>query len=83
MQIPKEGGRTWAMFMTAGGHFAGAIVRVSKPEGVDEGGMTKKGKAKKPVPDLEVLQHKTFHRYTSKRVLRIEAGTSTDIANST
>lgn len=65
MQTPKEGGRTWALFMTAGGHFAGAIVRVSKPEGADEGA-TKKGKQKKPVPDLEVLKHKTFHRYTSK-----------------
>ena len=57
------------MFMTAGGHFAGAIVRVSKPEGADDGGVTKKGKPKKPVPELEVLKHKTFHRYTSKYFL--------------
>ena len=54
------------MFMTAGGHFAGAIVRVSKPEGAEDGGVTKKGKPKKPVPELEVLKHKTFHRYTSQ-----------------
>ncbi|KAJ7918760.1 hypothetical protein B0H13DRAFT_1991605 [Mycena leptocephala] len=39
----QTGGRTWAMFMVAGGHFAGAI------------------------PDTEVLNHKTFHRYTTRR----------------
>lgn len=62
-----EEGRKWALFMTAGGHFAGAIVRVSKPEGEDEDtGLTKKGKPKKQKPDTEVLKHKTFHRYTSK-----------------
>lgn len=58
------------MFMVAGGHFAGAIARVSKPEDeADEeqeetGG--KKRKPKKPKPDTEVLKHKTFHRYTSQ-----------------
>lgn len=62
-----EEGRTWALFMTAGGHFAGAIVRVSRPDGEeDDGGLTKKGKPRKPKPDTEVLKHKTFHRYTSK-----------------
>lgn len=62
-----ESGRKWALFMTAGGHFAGAVVRVSRPDGEerDEGGLTKKGKPKKPKPDAEVLLHKTFHRYTS------------------
>lgn len=56
------------MFMVAGGHFAGAVVRVSKPEEEDEiedEGSTKKKKPKKPKPDTEVLKHKTFHRYTS------------------
>ena len=36
--------------------------------GEDEGDQvasTKKGKQKKPKPDIEVLKHKTFHRYTS------------------
>jgi hypothetical protein len=62
MQRPIE--RKWALFMTAGGHFAGAIVRVSNAEDdVDDG--AKKKKPKKPKPDIEVLNHKTFHRYTS------------------
>jgi hypothetical protein len=61
-----EEGRKWALFMTAGGHFAGAIVRVSSPEGEEDTGVTKKGKQKKQKPDTEILKHKTFHRYTSK-----------------
>ena len=56
-------GRKWAMFMTAGGHFAGAVVRVSKPEFDEES--TKQKRLKRPKPDTEVLLHKTFHRYTS------------------
>jgi len=55
--------------MVAGGHFAGAVVRVSKSEEddeiEDEGSTKKKKKLKKPKPDTEVLMHKTFHRYTS------------------
>ena len=59
-------GRKWAMFMTAGGHFAGVIVRVSKPGVEEEISKTAKQKRlKRPVPDTEVLRHKTFHRYTS------------------
>jgi hypothetical protein len=59
-------GRKWAMFMTAGGHFAGIVVRVSKPEVEEESSKTaKQRKLKKPEPDTEVLLHKTFHRYTS------------------
>jgi hypothetical protein len=68
MQQAVEDGRKWAMFMVAGGHFAGAVVRVSKSEEDDEnedGGITKKKKSKKLKPDTEVLKHKTFHRYTS------------------
>ncbi|KAL1943104.1 hypothetical protein VTO73DRAFT_4775 [Trametes versicolor] len=68
MQHGGEYGRTWALFMTAGGHFAGAIVRVKRPDGDDEDGApTKKGKAKRPKPEIEVLKHKTFHRYTTRR----------------
>lgn len=63
---PPEG-RTWAMFMVAGGHFAGAIVRVSRGEDDDEEDeKSRKKRAKKPKPETEVLLHKTFHRYTSK-----------------
>ncbi|EDR05664.1 uncharacterized protein LACBIDRAFT_302801 [Laccaria bicolor S238N-H82] len=77
MQAPQLEGRTWAMFMVAGGHFAGALVQVSQPkddveeEGAHgEGDTTGKGrkkKLKKPKPETEVLRHKTFHRYTTRR----------------
>ncbi|KAJ7257931.1 hypothetical protein B0H12DRAFT_1049329 [Mycena haematopus] len=64
----QTGERTWAMFMVAGGHFAGAIVRVSRgPEEDDNEEAQKKKKPKKPKPDTEVLKHKTFHRYTTRR----------------
>jgi hypothetical protein len=66
MQIGGEDGRTWALFMVAGGHFAGAVVRVSRPDDEDkEGDLGSKKKQKKPKPDIEILRHKTFHRYTS------------------
>jgi hypothetical protein len=73
-------GRTWALFMIAGGHFAGAVVRVSKTDAdleaeaeaaVDgngnDDGRKKKKKARAPRADVEVLAHKTFHRYTTRR----------------
>ncbi|KAI9511585.1 hypothetical protein F5148DRAFT_1170193 [Russula earlei] len=60
-------GRKWAMFMTAGGHFAGVIVRVSKPEIEEETLQTTKKRLKRERPDTEVLLHKTFHRYTTRR----------------
>ena len=69
MQQGRE--RKWALFMVAGGHFAGAVVRVSRSDAEEEeeeeegGGKTKK-KKKKPKQDAEVLRHKTFHRYTSE-----------------
>jgi hypothetical protein len=67
MQIPVPSGRKWAMFMVAGGHFAGAIVRVSRDaDEVEEIQHGRKAKQKKPKPDTEVLLHKTFHRYTSE-----------------
>jgi len=55
--------------MVAGGHFAGAVVRVKGPdsEADEPEGLTKKGKQKKPKPEIEVLHHKTFHRYTTRR----------------
>ena len=66
MQSPQPRGRRWALFMVAGGHFAGAVARVSQP-GIDdeEEESAKKKKQKKPKPDVEFICHKTFHRYTS------------------
>jgi hypothetical protein len=67
MQSPVPEGRTWAMFMIAGGHFAGAVVRVGPADDGDpdnENGLKRKPKRLKP--DTEVLLHKTFHRYTSE-----------------
>jgi len=68
MQRSQE--RKWALFMVAGGHFAGAIVRVSRSEEEEEGGGTKT-KKKQPKQDTEVLRHKTFHRYTSEFFLSL------------
>ena len=60
-------GKKWALFLVAGGHFAGAVVRVHRDRSKDDdGGKTKKGKSKKVIPDTEVIVHKTFHRYTSE-----------------
>ncbi|PPQ63389.1 hypothetical protein CVT24_005654 [Panaeolus cyanescens] len=68
LQTPVSEGRKWAMFMVAGGHFAGAIVRVSRTdEEDDEGDAKSRKKQKKPKPETEVLLHKTFHRYTTRR----------------
>lgn len=74
MQSPVEDGRTWALFMVAGGHFAGAVVRVSRPDDEivqDLNAKPRKQKMKKPKPEIEVLLHKTFHRYTSQPSLSL------------
>ncbi|KAH9479650.1 VMS1-like protein [Psilocybe cubensis] len=71
LQQRRPEGRTWALFMIAGGHFAGAVVRVSQNEDEDEepseGQRSRKKRPKRPKPDTEVLLHKTFHRYTTRR----------------
>ena len=68
MQERLEGGRKWAMFMVAGGHFAGAVVQVSRP--AEEQDLLDSAKAKKkppkPKPEVLILKQKTFHRYTSE-----------------
>lgn len=70
--MQEKAERKWAIFMVAGGHFAGAIVRVSRSDAGEEeeelvaDGNKKKKKKSKPKPDTEVLRHKTFHRYTSQ-----------------
>ena len=50
--------------MTAGGHFAGVVVRVCQPEGVVAD--PKAAKHRKAKQQIEILRHKTFHRYTSE-----------------
>lgn len=71
--------RTWALFMTAGGHFAGAIVRVAiaDDERTASRAQTGKKSQKGPKPEIEVLRHKTFHRYTSAYIISQMILTST------
>lgn len=52
--------RTWAFFMVSGGHFAGMIVSTT-PE------LRHVGKGKAPEKEIVILEHKTFHRYTTRR----------------
>jgi hypothetical protein len=47
------------MLATAGGHFAGLVVRVKIPR------QGESSKSKKAAPEMEIIKHKTFHRYTS------------------
>ncbi|KIJ55413.1 hypothetical protein M422DRAFT_151545 [Sphaerobolus stellatus SS14] len=69
LQYGGTSGRIWTMFMVAGGHFAGLVVQVRRPDEDEEevvsGG--KKKKKQKPKPEFEILKHKTFHRYTTRR----------------
>jgi ankyrin repeat and zinc finger domain-containing protein 1 len=70
MQRGGPNGRRWTMLMVAGGHFAGLVAQVRKPDGANaeeelSGGKKKKSK---PKPEVEVIRHKTFHRYTSQPV---------------
>ncbi|KZS94374.1 hypothetical protein SISNIDRAFT_478213 [Sistotremastrum niveocremeum HHB9708] len=74
LQTGGENGRIWSMFMVAGGHFAGLVVRVCPPDeqykSEDEDAVAiakKKRKPPPPKPDFEILHHKTFHRYTTRR----------------
>ena len=63
------------MFMVAGGHFAGAVVRVGRIANEEEEVVqTRKRKPPKLKPETEVLKHKTFHRYTSEPVF-LDIGT--------
>ncbi|KAF8573751.1 hypothetical protein K439DRAFT_1624824 [Ramaria rubella] len=68
MQRGGPHGRRWTMLMVAGGHFAGLVVQVRRPddEDVEEVSVGKKRRPK-PKPEVEVLRHKTFHRYTTRR----------------
>ncbi|EJD48022.1 hypothetical protein AURDEDRAFT_86423 [Auricularia subglabra TFB-10046 SS5] len=64
MQHGGEEGRIWTLLMTAGGHFAGVVVRVCPADDAVE---TKASKHRKGKQHAEVLRHKTFHRYTTRR----------------
>jgi len=70
LRAMQGGERKWALFMTAGGHFAGAVVRVSRGETSkdEDASEQKRKKPKHPLPETEVLLHKTFHRYTSEQI---------------
>lgn len=67
MQHGGEEGRIWTVFMTAGGHFAGVVVRVCPPDPEEGAAPSKAAKHKKGKQHVEVLRHKTFHRYTTRR----------------
>jgi ankyrin repeat and zinc finger domain-containing protein 1 len=72
MQHGGPNGRRWTMLMVAGGHFAGLVAQVRRPDEAEaeeepSGGKGKKKKLK-PKPEVEVIMHKTFHRYTSQLV---------------
>lgn len=56
---PEEEERRIALLMVAGGHFAGMIVSL-RPKG------SRERQEMKGAGDVRVLQHKTFHRYTSE-----------------
>lgn len=56
----SEGERLWTLLMTAGGHFAGIVVKIHPPNGQQP-----KVKGKHKAAEFEIVQHKTFHRYTS------------------
>lgn len=57
--VPDDEERRIALFMVAGGHFAGMIISL-RPRGKSE------RQEVKGAGDVRVLQHKTFHRYTSE-----------------
>ncbi|CAG7851549.1 SubName: Full=Uncharacterized protein {ECO:0000313/EMBL:CCA67468.1} [Serendipita indica DSM 11827] len=56
---PSEDGRLWTMLMIAGGHFAGMVRKRVPP--------LERRREKHKLPDYEVVLHKTFHRYTTRR----------------
>ncbi|CUA78167.1 VMS1 homolog C1827,04 [Schizosaccharomyces pombe 972h-] [Rhizoctonia solani] len=61
LQTESSEDRLWTMLATAGGHFAALVVRVKIPR---QGNSTK---GKKAAPQMEIIKHKTFHRYTTRR----------------
>ncbi|CAK9781268.1 hypothetical protein CC85DRAFT_286070 [Cutaneotrichosporon oleaginosum] len=58
--VPEDEERRIGLFMVAGGHFAGMVISL-RPRGKSE------RQEVKGAGDVRVLQHKTFHRYTTRR----------------
>ncbi|GAA5911276.1 hypothetical protein JCM6882_004083 [Rhodosporidiobolus microsporus] len=52
--------RKWTLLMFGGGHFAGMVVDL-------EPKLVSKGKGKEKDREVQVLERKTFHRYTTRR----------------
>ncbi|KAI8337712.1 hypothetical protein BC941DRAFT_426002 [Chlamydoabsidia padenii] len=50
--------RIWTLLMMGGGHFAGAVIDVNQSKGMVEQQGSKQ---------VNILTHKTFHRYTTRR----------------
>ncbi|KAI8391286.1 uncharacterized protein BYT42DRAFT_591877 [Radiomyces spectabilis] len=50
--------RIWTVLLMGGGHFAGAVLDITKSPGVAETRHEKQ---------MKMLEHKTFHRYTTRR----------------
>lgn len=57
--------RLWTLLMMGGGHFAGAVIDVSQSKGMAEQQLSKQ---------VNIITHKTFHRYTSKSKKKIALG---------
>jgi hypothetical protein len=67
IQLGSDNGgeRRITMLMVAGGHFAGMVVGL-RPKGKNE------KQEVKGAGDVRIIQHKTFHRYTSELVAAYE-----------
>ncbi len=58
--------RKYTLLMVAGGHFAGMVVSLKPLNLVHGKGLKPEKQVVKGAGSLRILQHKTFHRYTSK-----------------
>ncbi|GJJ74796.1 hypothetical protein EMPS_07154 [Entomortierella parvispora] len=54
--------RYWTMFLLGGGHFAGMVVDLA-----GEMPLHGQGKNQNPTPNMKIVAHKTFHRYTVRK----------------
>ena len=72
MQGGGEYGGQWTVLMTAGAHCSGAVVRMTASNSTSESASAPKKQKNAPKPVLEVIRHKTFHRYTSTDLLHYQ-----------
>ncbi|CDH17309.1 related to Protein VMS1 [Zygosaccharomyces bailii ISA1307] len=63
-ELEDQGISISAMFMMGGGHFAGAIVSHQR---INVHGNTKKQDESVQEQQVNLIEHKTFHRYTTRR----------------